>query len=193
MGMRDPWAYQVVLVLKNPLANTGDVRDTDSIPESGRSPGGGCGNPLQYSCLENSMDRGAWLATVHEVTKNQTQLKWLSTHAQRPSLIHVPSVLWYYQTLAFPGEVSWWSYYPSLGHTQTLTGTKSSRVHEVLIGKRSWTGILAQRGQQIRSWEPESGHQGGSGEQVHGSTEDPNPGIWVIFPSDFTFRAQIQR
>ena len=70
--MRDPRAYQVVLVLKNPLANTGDVRDTDSIPESRISPGGGRGNPLQYSCLENSMDRGAWLATVHGVTKNDT-------------------------------------------------------------------------------------------------------------------------
>ena len=49
----------------------------DSIPGLGRSPGGGNGNPLQYSCLENSMDSGAWLATVHGVTKSQTQL---STH-----------------------------------------------------------------------------------------------------------------
>ena len=50
----------------NPLANGGD---TDSIPGSGRSPGGGNGSPLQYSCLGNPMDRGAWKATVHEVTK----------------------------------------------------------------------------------------------------------------------------
>ena len=48
------------------------VRDEDSIPGLGRSPGEGNGNPLQYSCLENSMDRGAWQATVHGVTKNQT-------------------------------------------------------------------------------------------------------------------------
>ena len=50
------------------------------IPGLGRSPGEGNGNPLQYSCLENLMDRGAWRATVHGVTKSQTQLKWLSMH-----------------------------------------------------------------------------------------------------------------
>ena len=53
------WVSQVALVVKNPLANTGDVRDAGSIPESGSSPGGCNGNPLQYSCLENLMDRGA--------------------------------------------------------------------------------------------------------------------------------------
>ena len=50
----------MVLVVKNPPANAGDVRDTGSIPGLGRSPGEGNGNLLQYSCLENSMDRGAW-------------------------------------------------------------------------------------------------------------------------------------
>ena len=54
------WAYQVALVVKNPPGNAGDVRDMGSIPRSGRSPGGGHGNPLQYSCLENLMDRGGW-------------------------------------------------------------------------------------------------------------------------------------
>ena len=54
--------------------------DVSSIPRSGRSPGGGYGNPLQYSCLENPMDRGAWWATVHRVTKSWTQLKQLNTH-----------------------------------------------------------------------------------------------------------------
>ena len=54
-------ASQVVLVVKNLPANVGDVRDVSSIPGSGRSPGGGHGHPLQYSCLENPMDRGAWL------------------------------------------------------------------------------------------------------------------------------------
>ena len=58
-------------MVKNPPANAGDA---GSIPGSGRSPGGGNGNQLQYSCLENSMDRGAWWATVQEVTKSQTQL-----------------------------------------------------------------------------------------------------------------------
>ena len=57
-------------VVKNLPANTGDTRDMGSIPGLGRSPGGGNGNPPQYCCLENSMDRGAWRATVHEVTKN---------------------------------------------------------------------------------------------------------------------------
>ena len=53
-------------------ASAGDVRDTGSIPGSGRFPGGGRGNPLQYSCLENSMDRGTWQAIVHGVTKSWT-------------------------------------------------------------------------------------------------------------------------
>ena len=53
----------MVLVIKNPSANAGDIRDMDMIPGSGRSLGGGHGNPPQYSCLENTMDRGAWWAT----------------------------------------------------------------------------------------------------------------------------------
>ena len=59
-------------MIKNPLADTGDVRDTGSIHGSGRSPGGGHGNPLQYSCLGNVMDRGAWQATVHRVAESVT-------------------------------------------------------------------------------------------------------------------------
>ena len=61
------------LVIKNPPANAGDMRDVGSITELGRSPGGEHGNPLHYSCLENPMDKGAWWATVHGVTKSQTQ------------------------------------------------------------------------------------------------------------------------
>ena len=57
-------------MVKNLLANTGDIRDLLSIPGSGRSAGGGHGNPLQYSCPENSMDRGAWWVTVHGVSKS---------------------------------------------------------------------------------------------------------------------------
>ena len=72
-------ASQVALVVKSLPANGGDIRDTSLIPELGRSPEGGH-NPLQYSCLENPMDRGAWTATVHGVTKSQTRLKGLSTH-----------------------------------------------------------------------------------------------------------------
>ena len=58
--------------VKNPPVNAGDARDVGSIPGSGRSPGGGNGNPFQYSCLENSMDRGAWRATVLGVTESDT-------------------------------------------------------------------------------------------------------------------------
>ena len=61
-------------MVKHPLANARDAGDMDSIPGSGRSPGGGNGNPLQSPCLENSMGRGAWWATVHGVAKNQTRL-----------------------------------------------------------------------------------------------------------------------
>ena len=64
---------------KSPPASTGDsIRDMGSIPESGRSPGGGHGNSLQYSSLKNPMDRGVWQAAVHEVAKSWTPLKWLS-------------------------------------------------------------------------------------------------------------------
>ena len=68
------------LVGKEPACNAGDTGDMGSIPGLGRSPGGGHGNPLQCSCLENPMDRGAWRATVHGVPKSQTQLKRHSVH-----------------------------------------------------------------------------------------------------------------
>ena len=73
----------VALVVKNLPANAGDVREAGSIPGWGRSPGGGNGNPLLYSCLENPIDRGAWLATVQSVINSQTQLKRLSTQDSR--------------------------------------------------------------------------------------------------------------
>ena len=62
----------MVLTVKNPTANAGDVRDVGSIPGSGRSPGVRNDNPLQYSCLENPRDRGTWQATVHGVVKSWT-------------------------------------------------------------------------------------------------------------------------
>ena len=65
-------APQVALVVKNPPANAGDVRDVGSIPGRGTAPGTGHGNPLQCSCLENPTDRGAWWATVHEVADLDT-------------------------------------------------------------------------------------------------------------------------
>ena len=67
-------AFQVAIVVKNPSANAGDPRDMDLIPGSRRSRGGGHDKPLQYSCLENPMGRGAWWPTVHRVAKSRTQL-----------------------------------------------------------------------------------------------------------------------
>ena len=65
---------QLMLAAKNLTANAGDIRDMGSIPALGRSPGGGHSDPLQDSCLENSMDRGAWWTTVYRVAKSRTQL-----------------------------------------------------------------------------------------------------------------------
>ena len=80
----------MVLVVKNPPAtgdikyrrhNTGDIKDAGLIPGLGRFPGGGHGNPLQYSCLEKPMNRGVWQSTVPRIAKSPTQLKRLSMHA----------------------------------------------------------------------------------------------------------------
>jgi len=68
-------------LVKNPLANAGDIRDEGSVPGSGRSSGGGHGNPHQYSCLENCMDRGGWQATVHGVAESDTPE--VTYHARR--------------------------------------------------------------------------------------------------------------
>ena len=84
-------ASQVALAVKNHSAKAGGTRDLGSIPGSRRSPGGGQGNPLQNSCLENPTDRGAWWATVQRVPKSQTQLKRLSMHASRRTF---PSEMW---------------------------------------------------------------------------------------------------
>ena len=65
-------------MVRNPPGNAGDTRDVASIPGLGRSPGEANGLPLQYSCLENPTDRGAWRATLHRVTKSRTRLKRLN-------------------------------------------------------------------------------------------------------------------
>ena len=70
----------MTLVVKNPLDNVEDIRDTGSILGSERYPREEHSNPFRYSCLENPMDRGAWRAMVQRVIKNQTRLKRLSTH-----------------------------------------------------------------------------------------------------------------
>ena len=71
-------ASQAVFIIKNLSANAGDIRGVGSVPRLGRSPGEGNSNPLQYSCLENAMDREVWRTTVHGVTQGQTRLKRLS-------------------------------------------------------------------------------------------------------------------
>ena len=77
----ETWASPLALVVKNPPANAGNIRDVGSIPELERSPGERHGNSLWYTCLENPVDRGAWWAVVYRVTKSQTRLKQLSMHA----------------------------------------------------------------------------------------------------------------
>ena len=87
------WDSQVVLVVKNPPANAGDIRDTGLIPGLRRSPGVGNGNPLQNSCLENpGHGQRSLVATVQRVTWSRTRLKRLSTHAAQLSLLLVLSV-----------------------------------------------------------------------------------------------------
>ena len=71
---------QVAPVVKNPPARAGDTRLMGSIPGLGRSPGGGSGNPLHFSCLESPMDREAWWTAAHGIIKSCTWLKWLTTH-----------------------------------------------------------------------------------------------------------------
>ena len=85
----------MALVVKNPPANAGDARDAHSIPGSGRSPEGGNGNPLQYPCFENPMDRGAWQATVHEVAKSRTRL---STHAIANLIKNIDDIIFNHST-----------------------------------------------------------------------------------------------
>ena len=81
----------LLLVVKNLLTSAGDVSDACSIPGSERFPGGGHGNPLQYSCLENPMDRGVWQATVHRVLRSQTRLQRLCMHVH---MYHLYNRMW---------------------------------------------------------------------------------------------------
>ena len=76
-------------MVNNPPANAGDVRDVGSIPGLGRAPGGGHGNPLQYSCLENSMDRGVRWAMVHRVVHNWSDLVHTQTDTHRDTVIRL--------------------------------------------------------------------------------------------------------
>ena len=98
---------QVVLVVKNPPVNAGEVRVEGSIPGLGRSPEEGHGNPLQYSCLENPMDRRAWWATVHGVTKSRTPFPQASI--QTVSTLYPSYILGCQIKYRIPREIPWWS------------------------------------------------------------------------------------
>ena len=123
---RMSWASQVVLAVKNLSANAGDIRDVCSIPGSGRSPEGGHSNPLQSSCLEHSMDRGACRATVHRVTKSQTQ-QWLTLSLSVFHCIHTHT-----QTHARSGEE--WRGSPG------LVSSQACGIHTVWAS--DWTDIF---------------------------------------------------
>ena len=82
-------------MVKNPAANAGHTRDLRSIPGSGRSPGGGRGNPLQYYCLGNPLDRGAWQAPAHGVTKSQTRLNDWHTQPIQKALPNTHSTIFF--------------------------------------------------------------------------------------------------
>ena len=96
----------MVLVVKNLPANAGDIRDSGLIPGSGKSPGEGHGNPLQYSCLENPMDRGASWATIHRVAKSWTRLKCLSTHTCKALPIYKTRIRWILNFSILPLTIS---------------------------------------------------------------------------------------
>ena len=96
-------SFQVMLVVKNQPANAGDTRGVGWIPGSGRSPGGGSGSPLQYTCLENSKDRGTWWATGHGMAKSRTQR---STHTSSPSAMTVDAVPFESAPLALAGPLT---------------------------------------------------------------------------------------
>ena len=88
LSMLTYWLLQMVLVVKNLPTNTGDVGDTDFIPGLGRCPGGGHGNPLRYSSLENPMDPGAWWATVHGLPRAGHDWAAKCTHALARARAH---------------------------------------------------------------------------------------------------------
>ena len=124
---------QVVLVVKNPPTNAGDVRDKSSIPGSERSPEGGHGNPLQYSCLKNPTDRRAWQAMVHGVTKSWTQLKQLSMQAPA----HTHSILF---RVAFMEIL--WKFAAPQPLTSHLSGHQSGNLLQIHNHKNSNSVIL---------------------------------------------------
>ena len=143
-------ASQVTLVVKKLPANAGERRDKGSVPELGKSPGGGHGSPLQCSYLENPMDRGAWWATVHGVAKSQTWLKQVSRHSHKGASGGLGSppekeVLWWCHLalspltlmLPYPLPVNGSQYLPPNGHLAHLQPDRLISPFTSLVGL-SW-------------------------------------------------------
>ena len=128
------------LVVKNPPANAGDTRDMGRIPGSGRSPGGGHGNPLQCSRLESPLNRGAWQAIVHRVAKSWTQLKRLSTHTMKKVQETLHSL-----RLCFPNclQISMFAHWSLL--SETSWGTCPTSGKTTSLWRRSFSGVAAHR------------------------------------------------
>ena len=137
----------------NPPANLGgegDEKDAGLIPGSGRSPGIGNGNPLQYSCLENPTDRGAWLATVHGVTKSRTRLSvhvcththtHTHTHSETLQMIQPQRILWHLFRTSYSSEdeskpaiSSGQSFYLIFGLINGIVSAKS-------VSSLSWSSV----------------------------------------------------
>ena len=130
----------MALLVTNLPANAGGIRDAVSISGSRRSPGEENGNPLQYSCLQNPMDRGAWRATVHGVAKSQTQPKRLSIHPAKTQgsnlgLLHCRQTFYplshqgrpihgYYRKCIFWTEKNSWILWPLFYHPQSLFSSR---------------------------------------------------------------------
>ena len=111
---------QVLLMVKNLPASAGDVRDKGSVLGLGRSPGQGHGNPLQDSCLENPMDRGAWWVMVHRAAKSRTRLKRLSTQHKT-----FTSSQW-----AVEGSGNRWALWPDLRGLPQLCQSEETGMHK---------------------------------------------------------------
>ena len=117
-------------VVKNPPGSAGDARDAGSYPGLGRSSGIGNGNPLQYSCLENSMDRGAWWATVHGIAKSQTWLRDWSHTQMGECIVNNGHTLTLIVPLIPQSPFLWWS-----GLESALITLTCSLLHELCLLK----------------------------------------------------------
>ena len=168
--MRYPWASQVMLVVKNTPANAGGSRDVGSIPGWGRSPGRGHSNPLQYSCLENPVDRGAWWPTVHGVPKSWTWLKWLSSMQLYVDCFHTD--FWPQKT----NEIMWIKRWAILGSEQYIHLSWWPQTWPIQAAL-----ILKQRDCLSTKLTPVTGWCGGPAEPLHPWQSPREPPQWASF------------